>query len=65
MKLYDFFVNANISIKQIITINREYELYLRINKILTVMHKYYKVLKMLNIKVSKKIYMPPKITQFI
>ena len=29
-------VNASISIKQIITINREFELYLKINKILTV-----------------------------
>ena len=35
-------VNANISIKQIITINREYKLYLKINQILPVMHKYSK-----------------------
>ena len=41
IKLYDFFVNANISIKQIIAINREYEPYPRINNILTVRHKYY------------------------
>ena len=36
-----FLANASISIKQIITINGEYELYLKINKILTVMHKYH------------------------
>ena len=48
-------VNANISIKQIITINRNNELYLKNTNILTVMHKCYKyeclnkVLKFLNI----------------
>ena len=45
-------VNANMNIKQIITINREYEIYLRINKILIVIiitEHLKKVLKILNI----------------
>ena len=61
-------VNASISIKQIITINREYELYLTINKIL--------IGCMNNLSVDKdlenakyygilKFYMSPKVNQFI
>ena len=34
-------VNTYISIKHIITINKEYECYLRINKILTPTHKHH------------------------
>ena len=35
-------VNTYISIKPIITMNREYELYVGMNKILVVMHKCHK-----------------------
>ena len=35
-------VNTNVSIKQIVTINRAHRLYLKKDKILAVMHKYHK-----------------------
>ena len=35
-------VNINVSIKQIVTINRAHRLYLKTDKILAVMHEYHK-----------------------
>ena len=36
------FVNTNVSIKQIVTINRAHRLYLKTDKILAAMNKYQK-----------------------
>ena len=50
MKSYDFLVNTSISIKQIVTINRAHKLYLKINKILAVMHNIVNIISIKNLE---------------